>query len=97
MAFFSVHYTYTADRDRQDELRPEHRAYLATLVELGHLFASGPLLGTDPGEALLVFNTDNAETVNALLDQDPFHLGGQVASRKVTAWNPVIGALADQV
>lgn len=97
MAFFTAHYTYTADRDRQDALRPQHRAYLATLVEQGHLYASGPLLATDPGEALLVFSTDSAETVHALLDQDPFHLAEQVAVRTVQAWNPVIGALADQV
>ncbi|MBO1032164.1 hypothetical protein IPV09_12535 [Tessaracoccus sp. SD287] len=96
MAFFVAHYTYTDDRDRQDELRPQHRAFLATLVEQGHLFASGPLLQTDPGEALLVFASDSAETVAALLDQDPFHLAGQVAVRRITAWNPVIGALADR-
>lgn len=97
MAFFIAHYTYTDDRDRQDELRPAHRAYLATLVEQGHLYASGPLLATDPGEALLLFLTDSAETVSALLDRDPFHLDSQVAVRTVTAWNPVIGALADKV
>lgn len=97
MAFFIAHYTYTDDKPRQDELRPQHRAFLATLVEQGHLFASGPLLATEPGEALLLFSTDSAETVGALLDQDPFHLDAQVAIRRVTAWNPVIGALADQV
>ena len=97
MAFFIAHYTYTDDRTRQDEVRPEHRAFLATLVEQGHLFASGPLLATEPGEALLVFRADSAEVVASLLDQDPFHLASQVALRRITAWNPVIGALADQV
>lgn len=95
MSFFAATYTYTDDRARQDELRPQHRAYLASLVEQGDLYASGPLLGTNPATALLVFRTDSAERVAELLDADPFQVDGQVARREIVEWNPVIGALAD--
>lgn len=96
MPFFAVTYTYTDDRARQDEVRPEHRAFLRGLVDQGLLFASGPLLGTDPGQALLVLKADDADEVVAALDADPFHLQGQIRERNVQQWNPVVGALADQ-
>ncbi|SDL53291.1 YciI family protein [Tessaracoccus oleiagri] len=91
MAYFAVHYTYGTDTESLDSIRPEHRAYLGSLPEL---VASGPLVGTDPGRALLLFRADELSTVEALLDEDPFAKAGLVASREVLPWNPVIGVFA---
>ena len=41
MSYFAVQYLYRADADVA-AVRPEHRAYLATLVEAGQLKVSGP-------------------------------------------------------
>lgn len=94
MAHFAVIYTYTDDKALQDEHRPEHRAYLGQLAEAGSLVASGPLLGTSPATALLVFKAADEEEVRRLLADDPFQKLGQVARADVTEWNPVIGILA---
>ena len=95
MGYFAVNYTYSADHARQDELRPQHRAYLQTLFEQGHLFASGPLPEAEPKRALLLFRADDVDQVAGLLDADPFRIHGLVAERSIHLWNPVIGALAD--
>ncbi|MGA4508913.1 YciI family protein [Propionibacteriaceae bacterium G1746] len=96
MGFFAVHYTYTDDQASLDEVRPIHRAYLGGLAQSGVLFASGPLLETDPGEALLLFRAESADEVVELLDTDPFHEEGLIAQRRVQAWDPLIGALANK-
>ncbi|NLE97809.1 MAG: hypothetical protein GX596_07445, partial [Propionibacterium sp.] len=56
MAYFAVFYTYSTDTESLDQLRPKHREYLGSLDEL---VASGPLVGTDPGRALLLFRADD--------------------------------------
>lgn len=95
MAYFAVTYVYADTREVQDELRPQHRAFLASLTSRG-LVASGPLLETTPAQALLVFETDSAEEVCAMLADDPFQQADQVAETRVVEWNPVIGILAPQ-
>lgn len=91
MAYFAVFYTYSTDTERLDAVRPEHRAFLGSLE---NLVASGPLVGTDPGRALLIFRADDAATVETLLDGDPFAEAGLVEEREVQEWNPVIGVFA---
>lgn len=94
MAHFAVTYTYGPDKATQDENRPAHRAYLATLHEQGELIASGPLLETQPGKALFIFQADSADAVRELLSHDPFQKLGQVSQVDVLEWNPVIGIFA---
>lgn len=95
MSYFAVTYTYGPDLVRQDELRPEHRAFLRRLADDGVIAASGPLLGTSPATALLVVRGASEEDVRRLLTSDPFQADGQVAQVDVTEWNPVIGVFAD--
>jgi uncharacterized protein YciI len=90
MSIFAVEYTYDERRDEQDAVRPEHRAYLRGLAEQGTLLASGPWADGGTG-ALLVFRTDDAATLDALLAADPFARAGLVASTAVRGWNVVIG------
>jgi len=45
----------------------------------------------DTPEALLIFRSDSAEELAALLDNDPFDIAGFIGSRCIQSWNPVFG------
>jgi uncharacterized protein YciI len=45
----------------------------------------------DTPEALLIFRSDSAEELAALLDNDPFDIAGFIGSRSIQSWNPVFG------
>lgn len=91
MNYFAVLYTYATDTAKLDEVRPEHRRYLSSFPEN---VGAGPLLGTDPGRALLLFRAESLEAVTRLLDADPFYAAGLIANREVFGWNPATGSLA---
>ena len=91
MNYFAVLYTYATDKAKLDEVRPGHRRYLSSLAEN---VGAGPLLGTDPSRALLLFRADSLEAVTQLLDADPFHAAGLITNREVFGWNPATGSLA---
>ncbi|MGB3956334.1 MAG: YciI family protein [Brooklawnia sp.] len=93
MSYFAVQYLYRADADVA-AVRPEHRAYLATLVEAGQLKVSGPYVGTERDSALLIFEAADADTVQGLIDADPMALRGVLESSSITQWNPVLGGFA---
>ena len=90
MSYFAVQYLYRADADVA-AVRPEHRAYLATLVDSGQLKASGPYVGTERDSALLIFEAPDAATVQQLIDADPMASRGVLESASITQWNPVLG------
>ncbi len=90
MAYFAVHYVYGAPESDLATLRAEHRGYLADLPELA---VSGPAQGGR--EALLVFQADTSEQVEALVAADPFVAAGYVGSWTTTEWNPILGGLAE--
>ncbi len=97
MAYFAVNYRYDAATTHfQDRMRPDHRAYLASLAEAGSLLASGPLQ-TDPARpsALLILRADDEAGVRELLSGDPFQKAGYVEYTEITAWNPVVGVFAE--
>ncbi len=94
MALFAVRYTYDDRTDLQDELRPEHRAYLRGVADRGGLLGSGPFTDGAPG-ALLVFAQPDRDALDAVLAADPFAVAGVVAEVDVRGWNPVIGPWAD--
>jgi uncharacterized protein len=97
MPFFAVHYTYADQPDAIAEGRPNHRAYLRSLADQGLLRASGPLVGRDRDQALLLFNAPDAGVVSMALAGDPFQIDGLVESYDVTEWKPVVGVFADEV
>lgn len=94
MAYFAVHYRYTDDAAELDRVRPQHRAFLASLTS-GPLLASGPLIDSDPASALLILRADSADAVATALDRDPFWEAGLIEERRVQEWNPLIGVFAD--
>jgi uncharacterized protein len=93
MTVYAVHYTYDDRTSRRDEVRPEHRAYLAGRLDAGSLLASGPWADGAPG-ALLLVSAGSADEVARLLDADPFHREGLVIGRTIREWTPVFGPWA---
>ena len=90
MTYFAVQYLYRADADVA-AVRPDHRAYLATIVDAGQLRASGPFVGTERDSALLIFEAPDADTVRALIAADPMSVNNVLESATITQWNPVLG------
>lgn len=93
MATFAVRYTYDQRADLQDEVRPEHRAYLGGLADRGLLRGSGPFTDGEPG-ALLVFETTDVAALEVLLADDPFARAGVIADVEIRAWNLILGPWA---
>ena len=96
MTVFAVEYTY--DTTRTDDLaavRPEHREFLAGLVEAGSLIASGPWLDNAAPGALLLVLAEDVDGAFRLLDEDPFHRAHLVTKRTARPWNPIMGALRE--
>jgi uncharacterized protein YciI len=89
MSTFAVTYTFSAEPDEVNQIRPTHRVWLAEQLEAGSLLASGPMV--DRPAALLIFKSDSIEELNTLLDQDPYEIAGVIGERTIEAWNPVFG------
>ena len=65
-------------------VRPVHRQYLARLRDEGKLALSGPFAD---GGALIVYEAEKPEDVDALIAEDPFAKSGVFASWQVHPWN----------
>ena len=78
---------YSQDKPRVEAARPAHRAYLASLVEKNQLFASGPF--EDGPGALIIYEADSLEAVEALMTADPFHAAGVFIRWTVRPWKMV--------
>ena len=90
MPVFAVRYTYSDRADRRDEVRPEHRAFLATLHG-NALLASGPFDDDGAPGALLILTAESADDVAAVLDADPFARAGLITEREIRPWTQVYG------
>jgi uncharacterized protein YciI len=78
---------YSQDKAKVEAARPAHRAYLTSLVEKNQLFASGP---TEDGYgALIIYEADSPEAVDALMKADPFHAAGVFIHWTVRPWKMV--------
>ncbi|HEX4590418.1 MAG TPA: YciI family protein [Gemmataceae bacterium] len=79
---------YLQDAATVEKLRPQHRAYLASLKEKGQLAISGPF--ADGSGALIVYEAESPAAAEALLKADPFHANGIFLRWQLRPWNPVI-------
>lgn len=93
MTTYAVRYTYDERSDVRDAVRPEHRAYLAGLLERGALHVSGPFSDEGEAGALLVFEAASTDELAGLLAADPFAREGLVARTDVREWTVAIGSL----
>lgn len=89
MSNFAVTYHYIDDTDLISAIRPTHREWLAEQLERGTLLASGPMVNRPA--ALLIWKADSIESLNELLDQDPFEVAGVISERTIEEWNTVFG------
>lgn len=89
MSTFAVTYTFSAEPEEVNQIRPTHREWLVEQLAEGSLLASGPMV--DRPAALLIFKADSIEQLNALLNQDPYEIAGVIGERTIEAWNPVFG------
>ncbi|MBX9627506.1 MAG: YciI family protein [Gemmataceae bacterium] len=78
---------YLKDPATVEAARPAHRAYLTSLLEKGQLFASGPF--EDGYGALIVYEADSPEAVEAIMKADPFHAAGVFVRWTVRPWKVV--------
>ena len=79
---------YLQDAATVERLRPEHRAYLASLKQKGQLAASGPF--ADGSGALIVYEAASPAAAEELLKSDPFHKHGVFLRWQIRPWNTVI-------
>jgi hypothetical protein len=89
MFTYAVTYTFSAEPEEVQQIRPTHREWLASQLAVGNLLASGPMV--DRPAALLIFRSGSIEELNALLDMDPYEIAGVIGERTIEAWNPVFG------
>jgi hypothetical protein len=84
---FAAVIEYSRDKEKVDAVRPAHRAYLTSLIEKNQLFASGPF--EDGFGALIIYEADTPEEVEALMKADPFHAAGVFIRWTVRPWKMV--------
>lgn len=90
MGLFAVEYTYSeSTASARDDHRPEHRAWLASLVEQKVVRATGPW--ADGSGALIVVDVADEAAAQDLMSQDPFARRDLVDAVRITGWNPVMG------
>ncbi|MFE3292470.1 YciI family protein [Rhodococcus sp. NPDC059234] len=93
MTVIAVEYTYSeATADRRDEIRPDHRGWLAGLVERGVVLSTGPF--ADGSGALILVAAADAAAARELFADDPFARADLVEAARFTEWLPVMGAFA---
>jgi len=80
---------YIGDKDKINEVRPSHRAYLTKLLEGGQLVCSGPF--TDDYGALIVYEAETKEAAEAILKADPFHDSGVFVRWDLRPWKCLFG------
>lgn len=88
MAWFLVEIRYVPEKFAA--VRPAHRAFLERLASEGTVAVAGPI-GDDVG-GLTLYQAENAEALQKIIDADPYHLEGVIAERTVREFKPVIGS-----
>ncbi|HEX6075574.1 MAG TPA: YciI family protein [Micromonosporaceae bacterium] len=90
MAKFIVEFRYNVDRGQRQAYHPAHASYLYSLAERGVLLLAGPLVGENAG--LLLYEVENREELERVLDSEPYVRAGVVAERRVREWLPGKGS-----
>lgn len=78
---------------RREQLRTPHLQLAWDAQQRGELVLAGAL--SDPADqAMLVFQADSPDVVDAFAKADPYVTHGLVTSYRVRPWNTVVGDLA---
>ena len=84
---FATTIIYADDADTNARVRPTHREYLTKLKEQGQLWASGPF--EDDSGALIIYEADDHQAAEALIQNDPFNKAGVFQSYTMKPWRQV--------
>ena len=79
--------TYTTDKVKIAEYRPEHRGYLSRLFNQEKSVIAGPF--ADDSGALFIYEADSAEAASALIAEDPFSTNGVFQKFELKPWKLV--------
>lgn len=90
MAKFVVEFKYNVDREGRQGLHPAHAENLYSLAESGVLLLAGPLVDENAG--LLMYEVENREELQKVLDDEPYVKGGIVAETRIIEWAPGKGS-----
>jgi uncharacterized protein len=85
---YVIYVKYTDNHELRESVRPKHREFLQKMLDEGHLHESGPF--TDDSGALMIYNGESQEAVEAIIANDPFRqTEGIVESAVIHEWNRV--------
>ena len=87
MSFFVLEYRY-ADMDARARTRPDHLAYLQSLLEEGTVVLAGPV--GDGSGAMMVLQVASEEEARRVVARDPYTAAGVGVDHVLRAWNVVI-------
>ncbi|GAA5028113.1 YciI family protein [Streptomyces siamensis] len=90
MAKFVVEFEYNVDRAGREGLHPAHAENLYRLADSGVLLLGGPVVGENSG--LLLYEVENREELQRILDEEPYVTGGVVARTRIREWDPGKGS-----
>lgn len=69
----------------------EHVQYLMTLLQQDKLRASGPLVGTEQKQAILIIAAASRQEAEQIVAEDPYDIHGQIADLTIVEWDPIFG------
>jgi uncharacterized protein YciI len=78
---------YIPEPAKVAEIRPAHRAYLTELQQANKLVCGGPFL--DDFGALIVYEAESQDEVEAMIQADPFFTGGVFVRWQLHPWKTV--------
>lgn len=90
MALYAALFTYVAEQEQVEAVRPDHRAYLRSLLDDGTLHEAGRF-GHERG-GLIVYATDTMDEAQALFDRDPFITAGIIELDSMQEWKVILSA-----
>ncbi len=89
MALYALEYRYT-DPGIRARVRPQHLAYLRSLLEDGTLVMAGPW--ADGSGALVLFHAEDDDQASSIVDADPYTVEGATTDRRLREWTVVLPA-----
>jgi uncharacterized protein len=87
MSYFVLEYRY-ADMDARARVRPDHLAYLQSLMEQGTVVLAGPV--GDGSGAMMVLQVGSEEAARRVVKDDPYTASGVGVDHVLRPWNVVI-------
>ena len=94
MKYYLVKYTHTDFVGWKKHLIP-HLKFIQEHIKAGDLLLSGPIQDSpkEKKEAILIFKANNKESLQKVLEKDPYWKENLVSDYQINEWNPMFGLL----